>query len=189
MQSTAQQWSETVLEIDCFGPNTTLLGIIEANMTFLWPTIWTQVLNIWVQVPTISQIRPKYSLYFILTGFSNSDNFWSRPPISLSKVTFGIYRSKPIVLRGHRYANTLWKYNKCVPNTICIWFGPICQMSITFDPDLRFQFQKFPKVTNRCRSSWECANSRTCFGNTVCIWYGRTCKILIQTSVLTFQGN
>ena len=99
-------------------------------------------------------------LYLILTDFSNSNNFWSRPPISLSKVTFAIYRSMPMILWGHKYTNTLWKYNKCAPNIVCIWFGPICQMSITFDPDLRFHFPRWlSESTNRCRSSCEVANT------------------------------
>ena len=57
----------------------------------------------------IQQIGPKYSLYLIMTSFSNVNYFWSRPPISLFKVTFGIYRSMPIILRGIHF-KTKYKY-------------------------------------------------------------------------------
>ena len=51
--------------------------------------------NILVQVPNIGQIQ------FVLDfeSFLKRQYFWSRPPISLSKVTFGIYRSMPVRLQ------------------------------------------------------------------------------------------
>ena len=71
----------------------------------------------------IQQIGPKYSLYLIMTSFSNVNYFWSRPPISLFKVTFWIYRSMPIILWGCKFTNMLLKYNRYGQNTVCILFG------------------------------------------------------------------
>ena len=73
---------------------------------------------------------PKYSLYLIWTNLSNVNNFWSRLPISLSKVTLGIYTSMPIILWGIKYTKMLLKYNNCTLNTVCIWFLPMFQILI-----------------------------------------------------------
>ena len=78
----------------------------------------------------IQQMCPKYSLYLIWTNLSNVNNFWSRLPISLSKVTLGIYTSMPIILWGIKYTKMLLKYNNCTLNTVCIWFLPMFQILI-----------------------------------------------------------
>ena len=72
----------------------------------------------------------------------NVRNFWLRPPIWLSEVIFGNFRSSPVHPWGQTYTNTVRKYEKYTPNTPQIQFG-IEVSKISHQPKLRTQISKF----------------------------------------------
>ena len=94
--------------------------IVLAQKTALFRITWPNIIFVGQIIVPRSQIfesrcqklvkdAPNTVSFLILTDLTNGDNFWSRPPTSLSKVTFGIYRSMPIILRGIHF-KTKYKY-------------------------------------------------------------------------------
>ena len=102
------------------------------TQTWGWYLVLLLAHRIWKRAagtPKLGQNRPKMaSFVFYLTQpgklrhqcwLSIGHNFWSRTPISLSEVSFGIYGSARFCWWGRKpargrqkYRNTLWKYKK-----------------------------------------------------------------------------
>ena len=94
-----------------------------------------------------AQIRTKYGLVCRHQKCPPNHNFKHRSPNPLSDVTFWINRPSRAITSGRKYRNTLWKYKKYAPNTA--WGARLTNflLSVTFEPEVGFDFRKKRKLS------------------------------------------